>query len=212
MQVIAAPGPVSYPIIAASAKNKDIKIVFSKEGKADVILDSTVSLVKRGLRINYVTIKELLSVYPNVGKRIGVWRKGSAADVLIRALLTTKGVNAELVYADDMRKILEMFKNKEIDSAVVASAFGKGITFEESLGIPGNCGAHVISNEDEFVSAYTEGIDMFKSDPEGFANAVSSTLKVDKEFVINTMKNSVLKVEKLNDDKDFAELVKKFIN
>ncbi|BDC18164.1 DUF3834 domain-containing protein [Acidianus sp. HS-5] len=211
MQVIAAPGPVSYPIIAASTKNKDIKVIFSKEGKADVILDSTVSLAKRGLKINYVTIKGLLSIYPNIGKRIGIWRKGSAADVLARALLDKKGIIAEITYADDMRKIMEMLTSKEIDSAVVASAFGKGITFEESLGIPGNCGANVISHEDEFVSAYNEGIDMFKNDPEGFASTVSSTLKIDKEFVINTMKNSLLKVEKLDDDKYFVDLIKKFI-
>lgn len=90
LKVIAAPGPVSYPMIASTMKNKEISIDFGKEGSADVILDSTVSLVRRGIRMDYITVKGLMVVSPDVGRRIGVWRKGSAADVLARASLTKK--------------------------------------------------------------------------------------------------------------------------
>ncbi|WP_290704418.1 DUF3834 domain-containing protein, partial [Ferroplasma sp. Type II] len=51
MKVIAAPGPVCYPLVAAMMERNDIDIEFKKssdigEQKPDIVLDSTVSLVK----------------------------------------------------------------------------------------------------------------------------------------------------------------------
>ncbi|AWR96598.1 DUF3834 domain-containing protein [Acidianus sulfidivorans JP7] len=215
MKALVAPGPVSYPLIASTMKNKDIEIFFGKEGNTnnvDVILDSTVSLVKRGLKINYVTIKGLMSIYPDIGKKIGVWRKGSAADVLTRALLSLKNIPSELIYADDMEKLMAMLQQKQIDSAVVSSALGKGKTFEELLGIPGSCGATVYSNDEEFIRAYNEGIEIMNKDPEKSAEYILSKLpiKVKKEFIIGSIKNSEVKVEKIDNYKEFEEIVKRF--
>ncbi|BCU68925.1 DUF3834 domain-containing protein [Stygiolobus caldivivus] len=212
MKVLAAPGPVSYPVIV---NNKGIELSFSKEGNADVVLDSTVSLAKRGLKLNYITVKGLMTVYPTVGRKIGVPKMLTAANVLAKALIDTKGLNAEIVGIDDMQKVLEALKKGEIDSAIIPSGIAKGVTFEELLGIPGSCGANVKQEfRDSFTSLYNEGIDMFKEDPEGFASKVVSTLggRVSKEFVINVMKNSEFKVEELSNDNDFVSLVKKYLN
>ncbi len=44
-----------------------------------------------------VTVKQLMFVYPELrGPRIAVWRRGSAADVLIRALLDKVGLRLNL--------------------------------------------------------------------------------------------------------------------
>jgi hypothetical protein len=110
---------------------------------------------------------------------------------------------------------MESLKKGEIDSAVVPSGVAKGITFEELLGIPGNCGAHVKPEfRDQFISLYNEGIDMFKQDPEGFATKVVATLggRVSKEFVINVMKNSAFNIEELPNDEEFVKLVRKYIS
>ena len=210
MKVLAAPGPVSYPVIV----NNKVEVIFGKEGDADIILDSTVSLVKRGLKINYITVKGLLNVYPSVGKRIGVLKMLTAANVLTRALIDVKKLDSQIVGFEDMSKMMEALKKGEIDSAVVPSATAKGHTFEELLGIPGSCGANVKPQfRDQFVSIYSEGIDMFKEDPEGFASKVVSVLqgRVTKEFVINTMRNSVYKVEELVDDGEFVNLIRKYL-
>jgi ABC-type amino acid transport substrate-binding protein len=189
MRVLAAPGPVSYPVIV---NNRGIELSFSKDGTADVVLDSTVSLAKRGLKINYITVKGLLNVYPKVGKRIGVPKILTAANVLTKALIEVKKLDSRIVSIDDMQKIMNSLKEGEVDSVVVPSGIVKGITFEELLGIPGSCGANVKPEfKDEFISLYKEGIDKFKEDPEGSALKVVSALggRVSKEFVINTMKN-----------------------
>ncbi|AWR95852.1 DUF3834 domain-containing protein [Acidianus brierleyi] len=215
MKVLAAPGPVSYPIIASKMKNKDIQIVFGKDGNndVDVILDSTVSLVRRNLKIDYITIKGLMVISPDIGKKIGVWRKGSAADVLTRVLLREKKINAELIYANEMQELVKMLKEKNIDSAVLSSAVAKGKSFEELLNIPGSCGAKVYKNEDEFIRLYTEGIELIKEDPEGSSEFIASTLpmSVPKDFIIGSMKNSVLEINRLHDDTRFANLIKDFL-
>ena len=213
LKVIAAPGPVSYPMIASTMKNKDIIIDFGKDGSADVILDSTVSLVRRGLRTDYVTIKGLMVVSPDVGKRIGVWRKGSAADVLTRALLDMKGIRGEVVYADEMPRLVEMLNKKEVDSIVIASPFAKGKTFEELLGIPGSCGASVNANHEEFISAYSEGIELMKQDPQGVAEYVSKKVPIQAnlQMIVNLPKTTVLTVERLKDNSQFENLVKKYL-
>ncbi|NON61648.1 DUF3834 domain-containing protein [Acidianus sp. RZ1] len=212
LKVLAAPGPVSYPIIASSMKNR-VDISFGKEGNLDVILDSTVSLVKRRLKINYGTIRGLMVVVPEIGSRIGVWRKGSAADVLTKALIFTKQLNASIIYVDDAEKIASMLNSGEIDSAVVSSAVGKGKTFEELLGIPGSCGAVINKGEDEFLRLYNEGIELIREDPEGTSEFIMSKLpiKQKKEFIIGTMVNSDLEIRKVDNYKEFEELVKRFL-
>ncbi len=215
MKILAAPGPVSYPIIASKMKNKDGQIIFGKDGSedADVILDSTVSLVRRKLKIDYITIKELMVISPNIGKKIGVWRKGSAADVLTKALLKENNINAELIYANEMQELVKMLKGRNIDSAVLSSALAKGKSFEELLNIPGSCGAKVYKNENEFIRLYTEGIELIREDPEGSSEFIASILpmQVSKEFIIGSMKNSVLEVTKLADDSRFVSLIKDFL-
>lgn len=215
MKILAAPGPVSYPIIASKIKNKDIQIFFGKDGNAnaDVILDSTVSLVRRNLKIDYITIKGLMVISPDIGKKIGVWRKGSAADVLTKALLREKNINSELIYANEMQELVKMLKDRNIDSAVLSSALAKGKSFEDLLNIPGSCGAKVYNNEDEFIRLYTEGIELIKEDPEGSSEFIASTLpmQVPKDFIIGSMKNSILKVNKLDDDTRFVNLIKDFL-
>jgi len=155
MRVLAAPGPVSYPVIV---NNRGIELSFSKDGTADVVLDSTVSLAKRGLKINYITVKGLLNVYPKVGKRIGVPKILTAANVLTKALIEVKKLDSRIVSIDDMQKIMNSLKEGEVDSVVVPSGIVKGITFEELLGIPGSCGANVKPEfKDEFISLYKVG-------------------------------------------------------
>ncbi|MCG3109007.1 hypothetical protein L3N51_01297 [Metallosphaera sp. J1] len=213
LKVIAAPGPVSYPMIASTMKNKDIMIDFGKEGSADVILDSTVSLVRRGIRTDYITIKGLMVVSPDVGRKIGVWRKGSAADVLTRALLEKKGLKGEVVYADDMPKLMEMLNRKEVDSIVVASPFAKGKTFEELLGIPGSCGASVNGDHEAFISAYSEGIELMKQDPQGVAEYIAKKLPIqaNPQMIINLPKTTVLGVERIADNSHFENLIRKHL-
>jgi ABC-type amino acid transport substrate-binding protein len=215
MKILAAPGPVSYPIIASKMKNKDIQIFFGKDGNenVDAILDSTVSLVRRNLKIDYITIKGLMVISPNIGKKIGVWRKGSAADVLTKALLREKNINAELIYANEMQELVNMLKNRSIDSAVLSSALANGKTFEELLNIPGSCGAKVYNGDDEFIRLYNEGIELIKEDPEGISEFIASNLpmQVPKNFIKMSMTNSLLEVTKLNDDSRFANLIKNFL-
>lgn len=96
MKIIAAPGPVSYPLILATREYRDLDLVFGKgneEPSAYAIADSLTSLVRSGLRIDVVTVRRLMFVYPELrGPRVAVWRRGSAADVLIRALLDRAGL------------------------------------------------------------------------------------------------------------------------
>ncbi|BAB60429.1 TVG1327879 [Thermoplasma volcanium GSS1] len=189
IKAIVAPGPVSYPLIAAKAK--DIDMIFDKKGQGDIVLDSTVSLVKRGINFNISLIRKLSVVYPDIGKKIGVWRKGSANDVLLRALLDLNKKESEIVYAEDQREIRNMLTQNKIDSAVLSSAFAKGKAFEDlfaetKLYMPGSCAAYVKPEIlDYFNSVYSEGIDRFRQDPSGTAEYVASVLpiKFDTEFI-----------------------------
>ena len=152
IKVLAAPGPVSYPMIAAN--DTRFEIVFSKEGDADIVLDSSVSMIKRGLRANVSLISGLSGLAPGIGKKIAVWRKGSAGDVLAMAILSLKGLNSDIIYVDDRARIREMLSNGEVDSAVMTVADGKILTFEELLaenGIetPGSCFAKVSDSAKE---------------------------------------------------------------
>ncbi|BDR91718.1 hypothetical protein Vsou_08110 [Vulcanisaeta souniana JCM 11219] len=76
MKIITAPGPVSYPLILAAREYKDLDLVFGKgseEYNAYAITDSLTSLVRSSLRIDVVTVKKLMFVYPELkGPRIAV--------------------------------------------------------------------------------------------------------------------------------------------
>jgi len=214
IRILAAPGPVSYPLLAYQMKNKDIEISFGKEGSnADAIVDSTVSLAKRGLRIDYVTVKKLMVISPRLKEgKIGVWRKGSAADVLARAVIDLKKLKAEIINKDDMMELLNMLKSGQIDAATVTSAVGKGDAFEDLLGVPGSCGIHINSSEEEVINAYRQGIEIAKEDPEGVANYIVNNLpiKVNKEFIIGVFKNAEFNVWKGGQFKEFYEIVRKY--
>ncbi len=145
MKIIAAPGPVSYPLILATREYRDLDLVFGKgneEPSAYAIADSLTSLVRSGLRIDVVTVRRLMFVYPELrgGPRIAVWRRGSAADVLIRALLDRAGLRAELVYADDWPSVLNLLNTGYAQSAVLnlgGVLEYKGEFLEDLVGAPG---------------------------------------------------------------------------
>ncbi|MCL5881319.1 MAG: DUF3834 domain-containing protein, partial [Candidatus Thermoplasmatota archaeon] len=88
INVIAAPGPVCYPLIAA--QDERFNITFQKEGDAPVILDSSVSMAKRGLTANVSLIRGLAVASPGIGKRIGIMRRGSSNEILVRAIMHLK--------------------------------------------------------------------------------------------------------------------------
>ncbi|BAB66942.1 DUF3834 domain-containing protein [Sulfurisphaera tokodaii] len=217
IRILAAPGPVSYPLIAYQMKNKDIEIIFGKEGGKDVdaIVDSTVSLAKRGLRIDFITVKKLMLISPKLTEgKIGVWRKGSAADVLTRATIDLKKVKAELVYSDDMMQLVNMLKNNQISAATLSSALGKGEAFEDLLNVPGSCGIHINSQEDKVINAYMEGITIIKENLDIAADYIVKNLpiKISKEFVTGVLKNAEFNVYKGGEFREFYELVKKYSN
>ena len=214
IRILAAPGPVSYPLLAYQMKNKDIEIYFGKEGSnADAIVDSTVSLAKRGLRIDYITVKKVMVISPKLKEgKIGVWRKGSAADVLTRAVIDLKKLKAELTYKDDWMELFNMLKSGQFDAATIAAALGRGDSFEDLLGIPGSCGIHINSSGERVIDAYKQGIEIAKEDPEGVANYIVNNLpiKIKKEFVIGMFKNAEYNVWKGGDFKEFYEIVRKY--
>ncbi|MDT7862535.1 MAG: DUF3834 domain-containing protein [Saccharolobus sp.] len=216
MKALVAPGPVSYPLIVSGR----IKLEFGKEGQADVIADSIVSLIRRKLKVDYAALKELMVIYPNITDKIGVWRKGSAADVLIKALIKIDGINANLVYSDDWNSLLTMLREGKVTSATLSSAIVKGISFEElfakrGIQMPGSCGLSILNKgvEDEVISSYLEGIDKMREDPEGSAERIISLLpiKVSKNFVIGVIKNVKLEINRVENYDTFKNLVESVI-
>ncbi len=222
MKVIAAPGPVCYPLVAAKMERNDIDIEFKKSSdigdeKPDIILDSTVSLVKNGLPIDYITIENLSRVYPAIGYKIGMTRKGGASDVLFRAYIGETGKNVEIQYYDSMGELMDAMHSNKVDTVVVPAIEPHGTSIEEyfkksGMDLPGSCGATVYSKEKEFVEAYNLGIKLLKEKPEEAAKFVVSQLPMQfpAEFIINTMKNSELNVHRAGKHEQFIELVKKY--
>lgn len=216
IKVLAAPGPVSYPIIAARDERFDI--VFSKEGDADIVLDSSVSMIKRGLKPNYSLISGLSGFMPGVGNKIAIWRKGSAGDVLARAVTALKGMKPEIIYVDEQPGIKEMLSSGKADSAVVAAPNGRIITFEELLAehgikMPGSCVAKVSDSvKNDFLEAHNAGLKRFREDPEGTSNFVASVLpvKTGVGFIRDAILKARTEVSEIKDDEDFTLLVKKF--
>jgi hypothetical protein len=222
MKVIAAPGPVCYPLVAAMMEKKDLDIEFKKSSeigndKPDIVLDSTVSLVKSGLPIDYVTINGLSRVAPTLGHKVGMTRKGGAADVLFRAYVGESKTDVEIEYFDNMNDMMGAKKANRIDTIVVPAMDNAGMSIEEymkkiNVNIPGSCGATVYNKEKEFVDAYNLGIKLFKEKPEEAAKFVVAHLPMQfpVEFVMNTMKNSNLNVHKPENYDVFINLVKKY--
>jgi hypothetical protein len=222
MKVIAAPGPVCYPLVAAMMERRDIDIEYKKSSeigkdKPDVILDSTVSLIKSGLPIDYVTIENLSRVAPTLGHKVGMTRKGGASDVLFRALVGETNKEVEIQYFDSMSDLMGAMNSKKVDTVVVPAMDNAGISIEEyfkknNMVLPGSCGATVYSKEKEFIDAYNLGIKLLKEKPEEAANFVVSHLPMQfpAEFIMNTMKNSDLNVHKPGNYEEFKKLVIKY--
>ncbi len=222
MKVIAAPGPVCYPLVAAMMERKDIDIEFKKSSdigkeKPDVVLDSTVSLVKSGLPIDYVTIENLSRVAPKLGYKIGMTRKGGASDILFRAYVGETKKDVEIQYFESMGELMEAMNANKVDTVVVPAMDNAGVSIEEhfkknNVAIPGSCGATVYDREKDFVDAYNLGIKILKEKPEEAAKFIISHLPMQfpPEFVMNTMKNSDLNVHKPGYYSEFVRLVKKY--
>ena len=222
MKVIAAPGPVCYPLVAAMMERDDIEIEFKKSSdmgdkKPDVVLDSTVSLVKSGLPIDYVTIENLSRVAPKLGYKIGMTRKGGASDILFRAYVGETGKDVTIQYFETMGELMDAMNGNQVDTVVVPAMDSAGVSIEEyfkknNIVIPGSCGATVYSKEKDFVDAYNLGIKLIREKPEEAAKFIVSHLPMQfpEQFIVNTMKNSDLNVHKPGNYGEFIRLVKKY--
>ena len=216
INVIAAPGPVCYPLIAA--QDERFNISFQKEGEAPIILDSSVSMAKRGLTPNVSLIRGLAVASPGFGKRIGIMRRGSSNEILVRAIMHLKQEQADVVTIEDASSIEGMMKDGSIDSAIVPAPFGKGISLEtilESHGIstPGSCVARVDDSvRKAFVEAYSSGIEKMRKDPEGTAKYVASVLpnKTDPNFIRKSILETDTSVKDTPEHREFADLVRRF--
>ncbi len=217
IKVIAAPGPVSFPLVAAGDENFDIE--FSKDGTAGIVLDSSVSLVKRGIKPNVSLIRKLSLISPGIGKNIALWRRGSSNDVLMHAVLDLKNINSSIIYADTQKDVMDLLKRGVADSAVILSASGKGISFEEILeshgiAMPGSCAAYVSPEHRKiFERAYNLGIERIKTDPEETGRYVASVLpvKFDWNFIHASINGSEAGVHDTGGISDFEKLVQKHL-
>ena len=212
---MAAPGPVSYPLILAEDK-ADISIDFDKEGYSDVIADSITSLIKRGLKVDFITVKELLAVHPKLkGPKIGVFRKGSAGEILVKAAMDKYNIKGEIIYADSWQQLLNLLNSGELNSAVVSIALVKPEkTLESMVSAPGACGLSI--NKKELIKpvkdAYELGINIAKKDPEEAADRIVSRLPVDvpRDFVYKIITNAEYFFKPAENIDSFIELVKKY--
>ncbi len=216
VKVIAAPGPVSYPLIAA--RDESFSINFQKEGRADIVLDSSVSMVRRGIPIDLSLIRGLAIASPDLGKRIGIVRRGSSSEILVRAILGIQKREAEIVSVDEISSIPGMMKSGNIDSAVVPAPFGKGKTLEKILSdlgiqVPGSCVASVREDlVDRFTGAYSRGIDLFRRSPDESASYVSSVLPnhVSPDFIKKVIMETDVSVIQPGKHSEFTEIVRKY--
>jgi len=214
MKIITAPGPVSYPLIIAGREFKDLELQFGKESRdADAIADSLVSLARRGLRPTVITVRRLMVIYPELrGPNVGVWRRGSAADVLIRAFIDKAGVgDINLVYADDWYSLLNMLNLGQVQSAVLNVALvndRNAVFLEDAVGVPGACGIYINGEPEPIINVYEAGIELAREDPEGSAEYVIKNLpiKLPKEFVVNVLRRVEYGVFKPS-DRDVDRLI-----
>ncbi|MEM0157435.1 MAG: DUF3834 domain-containing protein [Thermoplasmataceae archaeon] len=216
INVIAAPGPVCYPLIAA--RDERFNIMFQKDGDAPVILDSSVSMAKRGISPNVSLIRGLAVASPDLGKKIGIMRRGSSNEILVRAIMRLKQEEAEIVTLEDASSIEKMMADGAIDSAVIPAPFGRGKPLEsilESHGIstPGSCVAKVdASAKEAFVQAYRHGIEKMREDPEGTAKYIAAVLpnKTDPGFIMKAILETDTSVRETGEHRAFEELVRRF--
>ncbi|WP_291767391.1 DUF3834 domain-containing protein [Caldivirga sp. UBA161] len=218
MKIITAPGPVSYPLILASRYYRDLDLVFAK-GKenesAYAIADSLVSLIKNDLRVDVVTVKGLMFIYPKLqGPRIAVWRRGSAADLLTRALLDRVGLKAELVYADDWYSILNMLNEGKVQSAVLNLGVleHNDAFLEELVNAPGACGAYVSGNPQYFIDTYTAGIEAAKRSLTDAAEYIARKLPISipRGFIENILRRVKYGIYDTGNYADFINVVKRY--
>jgi len=222
MKVTAAAGPVCYPIVAAMMERKDITIEYKKSSdignaKPDVVLDSTVSLVKSGLPIDYVTIENLFRVVPKLGYKVGITKKGGASDILFRAYVGESKKDVEIEYFENMSDLMGAMNSNKIDTVVVPAIDNAGVSIEDyfkknNIVIPGSCGATVYNNEVDFIDSYNSGIKLFNEKPEETAKFVASKLpmQIPFQFIMSVMKNSTLDVHKSENYGEFIHLVNKY--
>ena len=216
IKVLSAPGPVCFPLLAS--ENNNFEINFGKEGNADIVMDSTISLIKRGLPIDMVLLSGLSIVTPDFERKTVILRKGGASDLLSRVIIKKDGLPTELIYSDSMDEIRTLMKEKKADSAVVLSFAGmKGFTLEErarksGIYVPGSCGA-TMGNELylEFRAAYNEGLKKFKENPDETAKIVQEKLpnKFPLEFITGTMLKTTPILEK---PENYSKLKEAIIN
>ncbi len=218
MKIVTAPGPVSYPLILATREYKDLDLVFGKGNEvrdAYAIADSLTSLIRGGLRIDVVTVRRLMFVYPELrGPRIAVWRRGSAADVLIRALLDKNGLRAELVYADDWDSVLNLLNTGNVQSAVLnLGVLGHdGEFLEDLVGAPGACGAHINGDPQYFIDVYEAGIEIAKKDLAGAVDYIANKLpmRLPREFIKNILTRVEYGIYGPGNYQGFVEVVRKY--
>ena len=218
MKIVAAPGPVSCPLILAAREYRDLDLVFGKggnEGGVYAIADSLTSLIRGGLRVDVVTVKRLLFVHPELrGPRIAVWRRGSAADVLVRALMDRTGLRAELVYADDWYSVFNMLNSGTVQSAVLNLGVleHKGEFLEDLIGAPGACGAQINGDPQYFIDAYKAGIEAARRDLASAVDYVASKLpiRLPREFIRNILTRVEYGIYSPGDHRGFVEIVKRY--
>ena len=216
IKVITAPGPVCFPLLASGSDRFEIS--FAKEGDAPIILDSSVSLIKRNVPIDMVLLSGLSVVYPDLGQKMALWRRGSANDHIAQAIIRRENLKTELVYVDNPQEISSLIEQGKVDSAILPVTSGRnGIKLEEraarsGLYVPGSCSAKVPEEYvDLFREAYLQGIDNFRKEPEKTADLVNSKLpsKFNREFVYG----SILKMKPvMKEPGDYSELRKELLN
>lgn len=217
IDVIAAPGPVCYPLIAA--KDGRFNVEFKREGKAEIILDSSVSMVKRGLPITLSLIRNLSVAYPGIGRKIGIMRRGSSNEILVKAILEIQGKSAEIVTISDFKDLSEMMRTGFIDSAIVPAPFAEGQPLEKLLAdngvrTPGSCVAYVRDDLiEDFSKTYASGIREFIREPEEASRYVSSVLpnSTDPDFIMKSILNTDAGVMYPPEHSMFIELIRRQI-
>ncbi|GGP21152.1 hypothetical protein GCM10007981_11800 [Thermocladium modestius] len=207
MRIAAAPGPVSYPLVAYSLERDDVELVFSKDNaNADAIFDSTVSLIKRGLRIDYVTVRGLMVLTPSVGRRIAVPTNRESSVILAKALAASRG-GMELLPANDPLDAIAALKRGSADSAVVTANLAPGIRFEDLLNfVPGSCGVHVNGNPEAIIKVYEEGIAMLRRPGISMSIAAKLPINVKQDFIEGVIRSVEWGIHKL-DYKEFKNVV-----
>ncbi len=207
IKVLTAPGPVCFPLLAVD--NKDIDVKFGKDGNSDIILDSSISLIKRKLPIHMVLLSGLSMVSPDFNGTTAILRKGGASDVLSKIIVRNESLPVDFVYGENMEEIKALLNKGKATSAVVMSMSGmKGITLEErakkaGIYVPGSCSASFEdrSTLNDFRTIYNQGLEEFNKNPEKAAETVSKKLpnKFPLEFIIGTMKSMKPILEKPQD-------------